>query len=100
MSYTKNSIGIPTIKKTADATLDYSTDWTKWLATVDDTIASHGVSVGPGITLESDSRNGAVVTAWIAGGVVGKTYSVVFEIATTGGRTERRTINITVVDAR
>ena len=90
--------GVPTIQKTVPGVLDYPFDWAAWLA--GDTITSHDVTVGSGITLDRDERAGAVVVAWLSGGVNGQSYLVRCRITTAAGRTEERTISVVVVDRR
>lgn len=79
--------------KDPDAVLDYSWDWLDWLGL--DTIASSALDVG-GLTEVSSAHAAGVVTAVLSGGLVGKTYAVRCRIVTTAGRTDDRTIFITV----
>lgn len=97
MTDTYSEIGIyrPSIPKDPDAVLEYTFDWTDWLALVSDSIATYTVTV-TGATKESDVRVGALVTAWVSGGVVGSVASVLCRIETVGGRTEDRTIYLLV----
>lgn len=88
--------GLPTIDKDPDAKLDYSFDWTDWLAGVSDTIASYVVTVS-GVTLESHARVSGVVTAWLSGGTAGLVGTASCKITTTGGRIDERTIGLRLV---
>lgn len=83
--------------KDSDAVLDFSWDWTTWLA-ASETIASYTIVVPTGITKASDSRTGAVVTAWLSGGTVGATYRLVCRVTTNQGRTDDRGITVRVLD--
>jgi len=81
--------------KDPSAVLDYVFDWTGWLAAAE-TITSHTVTVPTGLTLESSTAASGIVTAWISGGTVGTTYRVECLIVTTAGRTDERSLWITV----
>ncbi len=81
--------------KDPSAVLDYVFDWTEWLAAAE-TITSHTVTVPTGLTLESSTAASGIVTAWISGGTVGTTYRVECLIVTTAGRTDERSLWITV----
>lgn len=76
------------------AVLDYTLDWTDWLA--GDAISSHTVTVPAGITLGSSTATATAVTLWLSGGTVGVSYAVVVRVLTLGGRTDERTIMIYV----
>lgn len=82
-----------------NATLDYAVDWSAWLVD-DDAISSIDVAVEAGsVTVESDpapSHTGGVVTAWLSGGTVGEESTVRFRITTTDGRTDDRSIYLTI----
>lgn len=90
----------PWIAKDPNAILDYTFNWTDWLATNSDSISSYTVTVD-GVTLASDSRLGAYVTAWVSGGdpTVQRRASITCRIVTAAGRTEDRTIYL-IVEAR
>jgi hypothetical protein len=89
--------GRPTIAKDPQATLDYSWDWLPWLSEIGDAIAGFSVT-SAGITVESASRIGGIVTAWVSGGTVGRTYGLTCRIDTDGGRRDERTIYLQVRD--
>jgi hypothetical protein len=84
-----------TFRHDPEAVLDYSTSWSSWL---DDgeTISSYTVTVPAGLTLASDSEDAGVVTAWISGGTAGENYRVEYKITTSAGRTDERSITISV----
>ena len=98
---TFSNIGVkrPRIDKDPDATLDYSFDWTDWLD--GETIAEYEVTVD-GVTKVSDVRAGAIVTAWISGGVAspGTFASVTCSVTTDSSpqRTDERTIYLKIVE--
>lgn len=81
--------------KDPDAVLDYPFDWSDWLET-SDTIASYVITVASGLTLDSDSNTTTAVVPWLSGGTAGTTYTVACSITTADGRTDERTINISV----
>lgn len=85
-------------KKDPDSVLDYTFDWTSWLAEKSDTIASYAVAVdeGDGLAIDSHSRSGGVVTVWLSGGTEGTTYLVRCRVVTTGGRTEDHSRLLTI----
>lgn len=79
--------------KDPDAVLDYVFDWTDWLE-VGETIISNVITVGSGITKDSDSESAGIVTIWLSGGTHGIDYLVACKITTSLDRTDERTINI------
>jgi hypothetical protein len=81
--------------KDPSAILDYQVDWTPWLNGADSITTSTWV-VPTGLTLQAESNDAAIATAWISGGTAGQTYRMVNRIVTTGGRTDERSIHITV----
>lgn len=89
----------PTIAHDPNAVLDYSEDWTAWLAAAGaDTIQSATM------ILETTLASGPVavawdantVTGWVTGGTPGKTHRVTFRITTVGGRTDDRSVFLKV----
>lgn len=92
--------------KDPDAVLDYVFDWaaltngtgtSDWLES-GETISSYVVTVGSGLTLDSDSQSSGQVTAWVSGGTAGETYTVACRISTSAGRTDERTVKVRVVE--
>ncbi len=77
-----------------DAVLDYLFDWSDWLGA--DTIASHTVTAGTGLTVDSSTATTTAVTVWLSGGSVGQSYAVTCHIVTAAGREDDRTATITV----
>lgn len=83
--------------KDPSAVLDYVFDWSPWLAD-GETINAHTISVDDGLTLDSSSVDGTSVTAWLSGGTAPNRYKVACLVSTTGGRTDERTMTISVRD--
>lgn len=71
----------PWIEKRAGAAKDYIFNWTDWLAQEGDAIASYEITVD-GVTLDSHSRTGAFISAWISGGTVGDLATVTCRVTT------------------
>ncbi len=86
----------PTILKSLGTALEYSWDWSEWLARVNDSLASATVINVVGITVGLVTVAGAVVTAIVSAGTVG-TGSATCRIVTAGGRIEERTMYFKVV---
>ena len=87
-----------TFTKDPDAVLDYSVDWSLWLA--GDQIATSQWILAPDTDLEAaaDTNTTTKATVWLSGGVNGTTYLATNRITTAGGRTDDRTISIKVQD--
>ena len=94
--------------KDPDAVLDFKFDWkaatnqsntalSDWLGSVE-TISSRTVTADSGITVDSSNitDTNTSVTVCLSGGTVGTVYSVMCEIVTSAGRTDERTIYVTV----
>ena len=91
--------GKPTINKDPNAVLDYTFDFTDWLATASDSIASASFPVTVGVVVNSSGVvAGKRVTAWISGGTVWSPASVTVRVVTSGGRTDERTINFKITE--
>jgi len=82
----------PTIIHDPDAVLDYSQDWSAWLATPGDTISDHTITPNGTMTVGHSEHTDTTVTAWLTGGTVGTTESVTFHIVTAQGREDDRTL--------
>ena len=83
--------------KDPNAKLDYTIDWSAWLAANTDTISAATVPTAPaGLTIQSPVTFTATqTTVWISGGTAGSSYDVAVHIVTAGGRQDDRTITIT-----
>lgn len=98
MTYrTDLATGLPSITKAPTELLDYTFDFTAWLAEIGDTISSHTVTLSPsGPTITQHANTTTAVTAWVSGGTAGTSYTLTSQITTAGGRTASRSILITV----
>ncbi len=86
--------GKPTIAKDPAAVLDYTVDFTDWLAVVADTIAS-ATATGDGITVDSSAVvGGTKVVVWASGGAALTIASITVRITTasTPARVDERTL--------
>lgn len=83
-----------TFAKDPDAVLDYSVDWSRWLA--GDELATSEWIVAADLTKASETNSPTKATVWLSGGAAGLSYSVTNRITTTGGRTEDRSFTIRV----
>lgn len=87
----------PTIVKDPEEVLDYTFDWSAYLADIEDTIVS--VEFEPvGVVVDSFSNTPTSATAWISGGLVGVTAPVSCAITTVDGRTAVRSIYLKIKD--
>lgn len=87
---------ISVFQKDPLSVLDYSITWALWLG--DDTIASSSWTIPVGLGNAGSAFSRSTTTIWLTGGTAGTSYSVYNTITTSGGRTEKRTIKVTVVD--
>lgn len=85
-----------TVLKDPAAVLDYGIDWSAWLN--GDTISTSTWTVPSGITQASESETTTTATIWLSGGTAGTDYLVTNKIVTHGGRTDERTIKISVTN--
>jgi len=83
-----------TFIKDPDASLDYSWDWTAWLAT-GDSIATYTLTLG-GLTVGTSGNTGEIVTAILSGGTLGSTHAVKCRIVTANGLIDERTIYVQI----
>lgn len=95
-TFVQTASGKPTIYKDPSALLDYTEDWTDWLALISPgtRIASHTITPNGAMTVSSSTDDGLKVTAFLGGGVLGQTESVTYRITTddTPPRTDERTL--------
>jgi hypothetical protein len=80
------------------AELDYTVDWTKWLA--GDTISTSSWTIPSGLTkgTKGESNTTKTATIWLKGGTLGTEYTVTNKIVTVAGRTDERSFTITIED--
>lgn len=86
------------IKKDPNAVLDYTVDWTAWLAPVADVIVSVTWLPSPGVNVVSSSHTSNTATAFASGGVAGADEFLTCRITTAGNRTDDRTIFFNMLD--
>lgn len=85
-----------TLIKDPGAALDYTFNWINWLSGTE-SITSCVVTSDSGINVDYYSAPGGnYVVAWLSGGVSGNSYTVTCSITTSLGRTDNRSITITV----
>ena len=95
--------------KDPDAVLDYKFDWkaltngsgkTDWLASGETIEDTYTVTVGEGITKDSDARTdtNTSITIWLSGGTTGVDYEVTVHIVTSAGREDDRTAKVPARD--
>ena len=82
--------------KSPAALLDYQIDWSSWLGT--DTITSSEWSAPDALTVESSTNSTTAATIWLSGGTAGHDYLVSNTITTAGGRTDKRSFKLSVVE--
>ena len=83
--------------KDPSARLDYTWDWTEWLAEITDTISSATVTVPAGLTaVGAASFTTTAVTQRISGGTLDDAYTMVCQITTAGGLIDERSIHLTI----
>lgn len=79
------------------ARLDYTWDWSEWLAEITDTINSATVTVPEGLTaVGAPVVDGGDVTQRISGGTLDEGYTMVCQITTAGGLIDERSIHLTI----
>lgn len=84
-----------TFVKDPDATLDYSVDWSLFLAGADDDTILTATWVDydtDDLTVTDAGHQAGVHTGFISGGTLGSTYTVTSRITTAGGRINDETI--------
>lgn len=87
------------IEKDPAAVLDYSNNWTDWLAaSATDAISTSTWTIPAGLTSSSPAVAAGITSIFISGGTAGTTYTVANKIVTTGGRTDQRTFRLVVKD--
>lgn len=84
------------VSKDPDGWTDYTVDWASYL-NAGDTIASSTWTSGD-LTVSSQVYTSTTATVTLAGGTVGKVYTVTNKVTTAGGLVEDRTINVVVED--
>jgi hypothetical protein len=81
------------------ARLDYSWDWSDWLADVADTIQDATVTLPDGLTASGSPVVGdTMVTQRVEGGALNSLYRMVCQITTLGGLIDERSITLTIAE--
>lgn len=80
--------------KDPEAVSDFAVKWEDWLA--NDAIVASTWTVPAGIVEDHNAFLGFQAIIWLSGGTVGETYTLINHIVTDKGRTEDRSIFITV----
>lgn len=87
----------PEWTQASDSVLDYTLDWTNWLAETGDSIASTTFTPSDSsISVISVNTTATQATGWLTGGTNGDVYSVVVHIVTEYGRQDDRTFNLII----
>ena len=82
-----------------DAFLDYSIDWTDWLAlSPGDTINTSTWSTDASLTLNSPGVVGSVASVWVQGGTAWTWYAITNTVVSNQGQRDQRTIRMQIVD--
>ena len=80
----------------ANATLDYTIDWSAWLD-AGDTISTSVWAVESGdVTLATPTINGDLTQIWASAGTVGTAATVRNRITTAAGRIDDRTLTLVI----
>lgn len=82
--------------KDPGAVLDFSFDWTKWLAPLSDIITASVWVVEPtgSLVVTINSFSNTITTVWLDGGIAGTDYRVTNKITTNAGRKDERSFYI------
>lgn len=86
-------------RKTKDpnADLDFGIGWGDWL-TGAEMISTSTWIVPTGITGHDDSNDATSATIWLSGGQLGEVYTVTNRIVTSQGRTDERSLIISIAN--
>ena len=87
----------PWIEKDLAASLDYTIDWSGWLAVGETLSGPAQWTVAEGLTLTSQTDTGTMSTAWLSGGAAGMSYLATAKITTSAGRTDERSFLVAVM---
>jgi hypothetical protein len=88
-------MSINVFRKDPASNLDYSLDWSEWLAEDETIITSTWVASSEDITLADESNTDTLTTVWVSDGVAGVDYVLTNEITTSDDRVDARSITIT-----
>ena len=80
--------------KDPDDLLDYQIDWSRRLNT--DTITASSWIVPADLTATNESHRARTTTVWLAGGILGTTYTIVNRVTTALGRIIDQSVTLTI----
>ena len=80
-----------------DATVDYSIDWSCYLAAGDTISAAEWASTPTGLTVEGSSFTDSTATARVSGGEIGVAYTLTSRVTLASGQVDDRSIILTCV---
>ena len=84
------------LTKDPDAVLDYTFDWSDWLAE-GETILTHEAVIEDGdAVIDSTSQTASIVVVWLSGGTLGTNTHIRCRVTTTDGRIDDRTIVVLI----
>jgi len=86
-----------TFVKDVHALLDFSVDWSAWLADAE-TISTSEWTVPDGLTKGAESDAAGVATVWLSGGTAGVTYRVRNKVSTSDSRVDERSFFVRVTE--
>jgi len=86
------------VTKNPNAVYDFTIDWANFLAS-GEVISTSTWTADTGITVDSESETTTTATAFFSGGTLNTVYGAVNTIVTDQGRTDTRTLQITVAFA-
>ena len=89
--------GRATQPKTPESVLDYTFDWTAWLAS-GEAITSSSVTPASGVAVVSSVASATTVTATLSGGTAGQLARITCLISTSQGRTEEAAIYLQITE--
>lgn len=83
--------------------MDFGVNWTKWLATEDDTLSASEWAIlvntdDDPLVIDSDSFSSSVSKVWLMGGKVGTKYALRNRITTADARTTDQTVYVLIKD--
>lgn len=85
----------PWIPKDAEATLDYTFDWSPWFQ-VGETIQTVVWSTAAQLTTSSPTHTNTAATVFLSGGAPGAKHLLTCKITTNQGRTDSRSIEVRI----
>jgi len=90
-----DGIKIPTAPyKDPDSTVDYGCDWTEWL-NAGETIST-STWIVTGLTKGTEANSAGITSVMLSGGTVDDSHTLTNQIITDQGRTEQRSMVITI----